>query len=180
MTRPSTAVDCGQNLVSSPNNRVRVSDKGILLEELNVRFDTTAVPTLCFVLVDLDARMVPQLSPQHGVDVDNAIRPAYDVDIVQECQQMFVCAQPFPHCDESSVLPQCEQSPHQRVTLLPALSLNDIVHNSPIVLPNSCGRRAVELGDKWEYSVAAFHGPQSFQTPLMSNRKRPLRLQKGL
>ena len=34
-------VDCGQNLVSSPKNHVWVSNKGILLEELNDRwFDT--------------------------------------------------------------------------------------------------------------------------------------------
>ena len=97
-------------------------------------------------------------SPQHDVDVDNAIRFACDVDMVQECQQMFVWAQPFSHCDESSVLPQSEQSRHQWVTLLPALSLNNTVHNSHIVLPNVGGSRTVELGNKWP-----FHGPQTFQ-----------------
>ena len=100
---------------------------------------------------------MPQLSPQQGVDGDNAIWPAYNADIVIECQQMFVRAQLL----QSSVLP-VRTKPALLGHLAPHFSLNDIMHNSHTP---KCGWKwnCVEQGDKWEHRVPAFHGPQTFQ-----------------
>ena len=105
----------------------------------------TTIPHLCLPLVYLDPRMVPKLGPQRRVNVHHAVRATYDVNVVQEGQEVFMGEQPLSCGRQCSVLTDCEKGRHERIALFSALTLDDFVDHTRIVLPNVRGCSTVKL-----------------------------------
>ena len=69
--------------------------------------------------------------------------------------------QSFADCQQSSVFSECVQSWHERVALLPTLSLQNLVRHSRTIVPPISGRGPIELPDERESGSTTFHFQQS-------------------
>ena len=111
---------------------------GCELQHVDIRrLHLAPVPNPSFPLVCLYPGVVPQLHSQLGVNVDDPLRSTHNGDVVKESQEVFVREQTISHGNQSSVLAHRERSWHQWVALLAALSLDDLVSHSQVILPNA-------------------------------------------
>ena len=85
--------------------------------------------------MDRNPGVLPEGLLHHNVHISHAVRAAQHVQVVMESQQTLCREQLVMDCNQSSVLAECVQCWHQRVALLPSLTLDDLVRDPLIVIP---------------------------------------------
>ena len=115
--------------------------------------DPAPVPNAGLPRVQLD----PCACLQHGVhDVVQRSRSLWkrqDVRVIQKRKQVFTWSHPALACRQCVVHTQTEQQGHERVPLLTAFALPDVVADPLVVLPHVCGGLRVSKSCEWQEAL---------------------------